>query len=111
MTEEFSKEQIQGAADFINEFVNPILLPGMIQLPLFEHTVKNLKERRSDLVSAAAIVGPGYLTKEKEMNFQIKRMEALINLFKTYKETEGDIEEIKDIKKNQDKINKMFGLN
>ena len=110
MSEKFSKEQIQAAADYINEMVNPILLPGMIQLPLFKHTVKKMKEQRSDVESAAVIIGPGYSKKSKELAFRIKRMDALIGLLEAYKETEKDIAEIKQIENNQDKINKMFGI-
>ena len=110
MTEEFSKEQIQAAADYINEMVNPILFPGFVILPLFEHTLKKLKNQRSDIVSAAVIIGPGYEVKEKELKFKEKRMEALVNFLKVYLETEKDIKEIDNIKENRDKINKMFGI-
>ena len=111
MSEEFSKEQIQAAADYINEMVNPILLPGIIQLPLFEHTLKKLKKQISDIVSAAAIIGTGYIIKERDLRYKEKRMEALVNFLKVYKETEKDIGEIKNIKDNQNKINEIFGIN
>ncbi len=111
MSKEFSKEQIQAAADYINEMVNPILLPGIIQLPLFEHTLKKLKEQRSNVESAAVLIGPEYWVKSKELLYRQKRIEALVNLLKAYKETELDIAEIKQEKDNRGKINKMFGIN
>lgn len=111
MSEEFSKEQIQVAADYINEMVNPILLPGIMQLPLFEHTLKKLKKQISDIVSAAAIIGTDYRIKERDLKYRAKRIEALINFLKAYKETEKEIGEIKNMKDNQNKINELFGIN
>lgn len=69
-----------------------------------------LKKQRSDVESAAVIIGPGYSIKSKELLYREKRMEALVNLLKTYKETEKDIEEIRQEKDSREKINKMFGI-
>ncbi len=110
MSEEYSKEQIQAAADYINEMLNPILLPGMIQLPLFKHTLKKMNEQRSDIESAAAIIGPGYEVKSKQLSYQAKRMKALIELLEVYIEGEKDMVDIKQMKENREKVNKMFGI-
>ena len=110
MSEEYSTEQIQAAADYIHEMINPILILGIIQLPLFEHTLKKLKKQILDIVSAAVIIGPDYATKEKDLRVTEKRMEALVNFLKVYKETDKDMEEIKNMKSNRNKINKIFGI-
>jgi len=111
MSEEYSKEEIQSTADYINEMVNPIILPGMIRLPLFKHTLKKMNEQRSNVESAAVIIGPGYEVKSKELKYQARRMKALIELLEAYIEGEKDIADIKQMKENRDKVNKIFGIN
>ena len=106
----YSKEEIQAAADYISLMVNPIILPGLIHLEVLEHSLKRFKEMKSTIVSAAVIIGPGYLVKEKELAYKIKRTEAIVNLLKTYKESQKEIDEIENLRNGQEKINRMFRL-
>ena len=104
-----TKEEIQEVADYING-LNPLIAMGYKFQATLEATLKSMKKQKSDVVSAAALIGQDYEIKEKDLDFRIKRMEALINLIKAYKEGDKAMGEIAEMKSNMNKINHMFGL-
>ena len=105
----FSEREIEEAANFVT-ILTPFLGSGFEHIAVLEHTLEKWEEQKSTIVSAAAIIGPGYEKKEKELEYRIEHLEALINLLKAYRKSQDTIQEISEMDEGRVKINKMFGL-
>lgn len=88
--------------------LNPLVMLGINLIGSFEKVSANL-QKRFNVHEAIGIIDPtNYEIQQKEYKLRIKRLNAIMNLLKVYRETQETIKEIRSENKSENPLGFLY---